>query len=339
MKKQLLLIGGSAIIMVTAAFAGVDTVEGAVRNQEDAGTIARREREEQRQALLAIQDELRWQRAERQREERSGRGDDMRIDAKHIHLKGVLGINEALLADTNRFAMVEGRYYQTIQLDKSFGGFSEAIINLDDGLNRLRNVRRNGTADCKPRRLRSVTLRRWLPDAAPDKDFLSEWQASCNFVAGILGVGVPKVQLADVQEWRKGIMNGRQGLFGFQRSSRVTFNVANDQNIEVRLVEPTYAMRDGKYVVVKPGLILVDIDFNQYRHLRDSLQNGNGENAVQTAESSIKNEIDFGPDCADKLAKAIHDNNAREQKSRTPTDKMGQGAKREEGKFNMDKIN
>lgn len=327
------MIGGSAIIMATAAFAGVDAAEGAVRSKEDAGTIARREREKQYQALLAIQNELR-----RQREELSGRGDDVHIDAKHVRLRRVLGINEALLSDTNKFAIVEGRHYQTIQLDKTFGGFSEAIISLSDS-NGLPNRRWNRTTDYKQRRLRSMALRRWLADTATDKDFLSEWQASCNFVAGILGVGAPKVRLADAQEWRKGIMNGRQGLWGFQRSSRVTFNVANDQNIEVRLVEPTYAMRDGKYVVVKPGLILVDIDFNRYRHLHDPLQNGNGEDAVQATEPPIKNEIDFGPDCADKLAKAIHDNNARERKCRAPTDKMGECTKREEGKFKMDKIN
>lgn len=308
--------------------------EDSARGNVDASAVARREREEQRQALLAIQNELR-----RQREELSGRDNDMYIDAKHVYLRRVLGINEALLADTNKFAIVEGRgSWQTIQLDKPYGGFSEAIISLTD-TNGLLNRRWNRTTDYKQCRLRSVVLRRWLADTATDKDFLSEWQASCNFVAGILGVGAPKAQLVDAQEWRKSIMNGRQGLFGFQRSSRVTFNVANDQNIEVCLVEPTYAMRDGKFVVVKPGLILVDIDFNQYRHLHDPLQNRNGEDAVQTAESPIKNEVDFGPDCADKLAKAILDNIVRERKGRTPTDKMGQDAKREEGKFNMDKIN
>ena len=92
-------------------------------------------------------------------------------------------------------------------------------------------------------------------------------------------------------------MNGRQGLFGFQRSSRVTFNVANDQNIEVCLVEPTYAVRDGKFAVVKPGLILISVS------LRETPQNGKGEDVLQKTEK----EIDFGPDCADRLATAIRD--------------------------------
>ena len=297
MKKQLLMIGGSAMIMATTAFAGVGSAEGAAQSNEDAGVVARRECEEQRRLLLAIQNELK-----QQRDARSSRIGDIRIDAKHIHLRSVLGINEALLADTNSFAIVEGRDgRQTIQLDKPFGGFSEAIILLDDGLNRLRRLRENRTPVCKSRRLNSIALRRWLPDTATDKDFLSEWQSSCEFVASILGVGVPKVKLADVKEWRRELANGRQGLLGFRRSSRVIFNVANDQNIEVCLVEPTYAMREGKFAVVQPGLIVISIN------LRDPIQNKKGEDARQKAEPSVKTEIDFGPDCADKLAKAIRD--------------------------------
>ena len=105
------------------------------------------------------------------------------------------------------------------------------------------------------------------------------------------------MKLADIKEWRKDLANGRHGLLGFRRSSRVTFNVANDQNIEVRLVEPTYAMRDGKFAVVMPGQILIDIGF------RDSPSSSKDEDTVQ----KVTKEIDFGPDCADKLAKAIHD--------------------------------
>ena len=298
MKKQLLMIGGSAMIMATAAFARVGPAEGAAQNKEDAGAVARREREEQRRSILAIQNELR-----QQRESRSSRIDNIRIDAKQVYLRSVLGITEALVADTNRFAICEGLggFVQTIQLDKSFGGFSEVIIHLDDGLNRLRRLRGNCTPDCKPRRLSSIALRRWLPDTAKDKDFLSEWQSSCEFVASILGVGAPKVKLADIKEWRKDLANGGHGLLDFRRSSRVTFNVANDQNIEVRLVEPTYAMREGKFAVVQPGLIVISIN------LRDPIQNKKGEDAGRKAEPSVKNEIDFGPDCADKLAKAIRD--------------------------------
>ena len=300
MKKQLLMIGGGAIMMATAAFAGVDSAEGATRDKADAGAVARREREEQRRSLLAIQNELRQQRAERQREEQSGRGDDIRIDAKHVCLRSVLGINEELLADTNRFAIVERRdCWINIQLDKPFGGFSEAIVYIDGALTGLLSRRRNGTTGCKLHRLHSVALRRWLPDTATDKDFLSEWQASCDFVASILGAGAPKVQLADVKEWR----NRRHGLFEFRRSSRVTFNVANDQKVVVCLEEPVFAIRDGKFIVVRPGLIFINIDFNHNRLLCDTQQNGKGEDVLQKTEK----EIDLGPDCADRLAKAIRD--------------------------------
>ena len=287
-------------MMAMAVFAGVGSAEGAARNEEDAVAVAKREREEQRRSLLAIQNELKQQRVERQREEQSGRGDDMRIDAKHVCLRSVLGINEELLADTNRFAIVERRdCWINIKLDKPFGGFSEAIVYIDGALTGLLSRRRNGTTGCKLHRLHSVALRRWLPDTATDKDFLSEWQASCDFVASILGAGAPKVQLADIKEWR----NRRHGLFEFRRSSRVTFAVANDQKVVVCLEEPIYAMRDGKLAVARPGLILIDIDFNHHLLLNDSPKSSKDNAAMQNA----KKDIDFGPDCADRLAKAILD--------------------------------
>ena len=42
MKKQLLMIGGCAIMMATAAFAGVGSAEGAAQNEEDAVAVAKR---------------------------------------------------------------------------------------------------------------------------------------------------------------------------------------------------------------------------------------------------------------------------------------------------------
>ena len=149
MKKQLLMFGGGALMMATVAFAGVGSAEGAAQNKEDAGAVARREREEQRRSILAIQNELR-----QQREAQSSRIDDIRIDAKQVHLRSVLGINEALLADTNRFAIVERRDgWTNIQLDKPFGGFSEVSVNIDGALTGLLNRRRNGTTGYKPHRL------------------------------------------------------------------------------------------------------------------------------------------------------------------------------------------
>ena len=284
MKKQLLIIGGVAIIMATLSFAGAGSAAGTARNNEGACAVARREREEQREALPAIQNELR-----QEREARTRRGDEICIDATHVNLKSVLGINEALLTDTNRFAIVESRTGRhTLQLDTPFGGFGEAIVYIDGPLYLRRLMRRlirsrqqNGSAGYKERRLGSIALRRCLPDTATDKEFLSEWQSSCDFVASILGVEAPRVQLTNVKEWRKDLANGRSGLLDFRRFSRVIFDVANDQKIVVRLDEPVYAMRDGKVAVVRSGQIFIDIGF------RYSSENSDGRDqlleAIETA--------------------------------------------------------
>ena len=56
----------------------------------------------------------------------------MRLEAKHARLKSVLGIDDAVLSDTNRFVLGSVDYSQEFKLDKPFGGFVDARIYLDD---------------------------------------------------------------------------------------------------------------------------------------------------------------------------------------------------------------
>ena len=215
----------------------------------------------------------------------------MRLEAKHARLKSVLGIDDAVLADTNKFVLGECSYSQKFKLDKPIGGFIEARVYLD----------KMGdspfcTTDGKPHRLRSVELKRRFPDDATEKDIVSEWQSASDFIADILEVESPKVRLVDVEKWRKGV-EGSHG-FGFVRSC-MTFELADGQDIEVRLAEPSYVMRDGKAVVAQSGYVEIDLTFNR------RLCYG-GVRKIDEKEK-VEKEIDFGLDCRDKLAKALRD--------------------------------
>ena len=215
----------------------------------------------------------------------------MRLQAKHAHLKSVLGIDDAVLADTNKFVLGECSYSQKFKLDEPFGGFAEARVYLD----------KMGdspfcTTDGKPHRLRSIELKRRFPDDATEKDIVSEWQAACNLIADMLDVEAPKVRLVDLEKWRKGV-EGING-FGFIRSC-MTFDLADGQDIDVRLAEPSYVMRNGKAVVAQSGYVEIDLTFNR------RLCYG-GARKIDGKEN-VEKEIDFGPDCRDKLAKALRD--------------------------------
>ena len=213
------------------------------------------------------------------------------LEAKHAHLKSVLCIDDMVLADTNRFMLGEGDYGQAFKLDKPFGGFVEARVYLD-----RMEYPPLCTTDGKPHRLRSVELTRRLPDDSTEKDIISEWQSACEFVSEILDVESPKVSLVDVEKWRKG-MEGFRGLGAIR--SCMTFNLADDQYISVRLIEPMYAMRGGNAVVARPGYVEIDLMFNHSLCIGGIRNTDAGEKAER--------EIEFGPDCCDKLAKALKD--------------------------------
>ena len=213
------------------------------------------------------------------------------LEARHAHLKSVLGIDDAVLADTNRFVLGEGYYGQGFKLDKPFGGFVEVRVYLD----KMEDMR-SRKSDGKPHRLRSVNLRRRLSDDATDKDAVSEWQSACDFVADMLDVESPEVELVDVEEWRtkaKAFME-----IGQVRSS-VTFCLADDQDIDVRLTEPVYIMRDGRAIQVRPGYVEIDLMYNR------SLCIGGGGRQKAGDEEKVEKEIAFGPDFSDKLAETL----------------------------------
>ncbi len=211
------------------------------------------------------------------------------LSAKHARLKSVLGIDDAVLADTNRFVLGNTGYSQLIRLDKTFGGFAEARVYLDKMEDPCLR-----TTGGKPHRLRSVELKRHLPDDATEKDVISEWQAASDFIADILDVEPPQVRLVDLEKWRKGL--GRLDPRGIR--SCVTFDLAGEQGIAVGLTEPIYAMRKGKMVLASPGYLEIDLMYNRSL-CYGGVRKDDGDAVV------VEKEIDFGPDCRDKLSDAL----------------------------------
>ena len=223
-----------------------------------------------------------------------------KLEARHAHLKSVLGIDDAVLADTNRFVLGEGNYCQEFKLDKPFGGFVEARVYLDK-MEDMRSRKPEG----KPHRLRSVELWHRLPDDATDKEAVSAWQAACDFVADMLDVESPKVELVDVEMWRKKV---EAFLRIGQVRSCVNFCLADNQYIDVRLTEPIYVVRNGKAILVRPGHVEIDLMYNR------SLCIGGGGRQTAGDEEKVEKEIAFGPDCSDKLAETLKVGIARRAK-------------------------
>lgn len=233
------------------------------------------------------------------------------LEAKHIHLKSLLGIDDAVLADTNRFVLEASNYSQDFKFDEPFGGFVEARVYLDEMTPSCRDV-----SDGKPHRLRSVELKRELPNATTEEELVAEWQVSCDFIAGFLEVEPPQVCLVDVSKWRRGL--GKFTMGGVH--SCVVFDLADGQYIDVRLTEPSYAMRRGKIVVVSPGYVKISLIFNRGLCL-------GGIRQIENEDEKIESELDFGPDCSEKLAASLRGGIVRRAKrvKRIPVLKGGSG--------------
>ena len=237
----------------------------------------------------------------------------MHLEAKHAHLKSILGIDDAALADTNRFVLGSNDYGHEFTLEKPFGGFSQARVYLDT--HKLRGER---APDGRPHQLRRVELKRYLANASTEQELLAELQASCDFVADILGVEPPKAQLVDVRKLR-GRMAMMEVAFRGVRTS-MAFELADGQHITVALTEPVRAIRDGEMLVVIPGNVEIELVFSKECC-------GGCVRNIDEKDEKVEMEIDFGPDCRDKLAEALKNGIERRTKRAKRRSAKGDGNK------------
>lgn len=108
-----------------------------------------------------------------------------------------------------------------------------------------------------------------------------------------------------MNKWRKEWGEASYLLGGI--TSTMVFDLADDQRIAVRLTEPLYAVRNGKMVMARPGLVKIDLTFNP------SLMHHGRHRSIEE-KTPLEKEIDFGPDCSDKLAKTLKDGIERRAK-------------------------
>lgn len=212
---------------------------------------------------------------------------------EHVRLRSVLGLADEALADTNRFPVGSASNSHRITLDKPFLGCREATVYLDE------MVLRSTASSADPYRLRSVELKRVLPEQATSAELVREGKKVVGEIAELLDVEPPDVELVDIGAWRRFTdrMTVTRGV-----ETTVFFDLADGQHIAVRLIEAVYAIRDGVPMLVKRPWIEVDIAFNDELHgiectrrLRDK-----GCDNVK-----VEKELDIGDDCSDKLAQEM----------------------------------
>ena len=212
---------------------------------------------------------------------------------EYIHMRSMLGITDEVLSDTNRFPLGTMRHSHYVKLDNPLLGFKDVNFYLDE-------LVRSQSPDTRktPHRLRSVELKRVLPDDATADTLLREANDVIGEIAGWLDVEPPDIELVDVNEWR--MKFGKLQLTHVQ--TVICFDLADKQKITVRLVEGGYVVRDGIAMLASPSRIEVAFTYSQ-----ELFDVGFAWLKQESTNDTVKveKELDIGYDCADKLAKAI----------------------------------
>ena len=222
----------------------------------------------------------------------SENGDDFRrsgferteVDCRHIRLKSVMGIDDAVLKNTNRFPLAATDSSYKFKLEKSFCGCTEAEVSL----NKISLFYSSGKSSRKdPHQLRELTFKKILSSDATAEELAKEYRIICDTLADMLGMESPKAELVD-----DGHVDRKHG-----RSS-VRFQLGNGQSIIVTASDPIYVKRKGKPVLMSRAGIEIDITFNDELDLCSFRVKENENTAVER-------ELDFGFDCAEALSMAM----------------------------------
>lgn len=220
----------------------------------------------------------------------SENGDDFRragyertvVDCRHIRLKSVMGIDDAVLKNTNRFPLEATKRFYIFNLDKPFYDFTKVCVFLNG--RDQESVPRN-----MPHRLRSVIFTK---EIAPDLNLEKEYKALCAAITDFLKVKMPEVRLAE------GDNSIKKGYSENMCRSSVVFMLGNNQFISVAAYNPRYVLRDGQPVLRTKAMVDIGVTYN-------SKLSWDGIDKFKCEKVDVVRELDFGFDCSEALSKAM----------------------------------
>ena len=220
----------------------------------------------------------------------SENGDDFRrtgyerteVDCRHIRLKSVMGIDDAVLKNTNRFPLAATKHRYIFNLDNPIYGFAEVCVFL--------NGRDLESVPCNmPHRLRSVIF---MKEIAPDLNLEKEYKALCGAIADFLKVKMSEVRLAE------GDNSIKRGYSENLCRSSVVFMLGNNQFISVAAYNPRYVFRDGQPVLSTNAKVEIGVTYN-LKLSWDKIDK------FKCEKVEVAREVDFGFDCSEALSKAM----------------------------------
>ena len=201
---------------------------------------------------------------------------DTVLDFKGICFRSLLGINDEVLADTNRFSYAKD-WIPAIELGERFVDFTNATVM-------VRKDRNTGKLA-----LSDVKFVKALGPKADEKVLLKEYEHAVDLVCKLLGVNVTCPGLVDPATYLR-----RRFLLPMDRriKSRICLNLAKGQRVEIEATEASYIIRAGQ--PMQTGAPTVEIKFAY-----------NGSFGVRRSggqDSGSVKELTLGTDCSDLLS-------------------------------------
>ena len=224
--------------------------------------------------------------AARQEAPHSTRSNDETYEHPELHLKRLFGIDNAVLADTNRSPRGKSMYFCDVELPEPFGGYGTAKFVLKENIQSGELM------------LERVQFEKCLDEGSDDKDLQSAYSDAVSFVARTLGVSTNESRLEDVGAWRRNF-----GLDPIMFDSDTTFELANGQRVQVTAKDARYVCRSGVYEIIASARIEIEFEVDAMR-MRLPLPRRRGEVKKPVA---IERELNVGPDVSERLSAAVQD--------------------------------
>ena len=198
------------------------------------------------------------------------------FDFKDICFRSLLGINDEVLADSDRFPCTQD-WLPGIELGERFGDFTNATVTARKDRNTGKLV------------LSDVKFVKALGTSADDKALLKEYEHAVDLVSKLLGVSVTCPGLVDPAAYL-----GRRYLNPIDRriKSRTLLSLAKGQRVEIEATEASYAIRAGQ--PIQTTAPVVEIKFAYSGPFIVRRPNGQDPESVK--------ELTLGTDCSDLLS-------------------------------------
>lgn len=209
-----------------------------------------------------------------------------RLAHPEIKLKTIFGINEEMLADTNRFPVSSDHWYD-FDLPEDMGGFKTVKFSLLDEKGKFG--------------IFNVEMVKKLHSDSDDSDLLKEFKSAVDMVGRVVGVDIECPALVEVDEWKRHWGRHSAGIDLLRLESNVQIELADGYSIKIEAKDATYVKRKGDLQLVANAAVAVVVRNNKSGLSRLRMRRlGMKEKPVAVAR-----EIEFGADLSQRLSEAV----------------------------------